>query len=240
MVFPEGPLDIRKTNRDANNPTPLFVVLRVLGCLILFSGLAQATTPEKACLKSLKPLEQKKFSVSELGGVWSLFEQSSQLRPHSVIGIQLDSKVNQLLVGLKYLCETLNGIPLNDLAEYLDRNLRIKSEQQFRKELAILGKSKAEVEIWIEFYNFARSHMNRKLDIGSVEETIHKAENYFDRYVEYSKLLTKQSHQKSLEGAQRIIGDIQSFFESDRNLSKAKFEMAQVPYWDFDENHGGS
>ena len=204
------------------------------------SGQALGAPQEKACLKTLRPLEQKKFSVSDLGGVWSLFEQSRQLRPDSTLALQLDHKVSKLLEDLKYLCTTLNGVPLNDLAEYLDRNLRIKSEQQFRKELAILGKSKDEVQIWIEFYNFARTHMDRKLDEQSVQSTIQKASGFFDRYVKFSDDIGQGTKDKTVQDARKIIDDIQSFIQSDLNLSKAEHEMAQVPYWDFDENHGGS
>jgi len=49
-----------------------------------------------ACLNHLRPLEKEKTTVGEMGGMWTLFEQSALLRDRSTPAIQSDSRMNQL------------------------------------------------------------------------------------------------------------------------------------------------
>ncbi|MFQ5482717.1 MAG: hypothetical protein ACE5ER_08155, partial [Nitrospinaceae bacterium] len=195
---------------------------------------------EKACLQKILPLEKKKSAVGEIGGIWTLFEQSPQLRDKSVAALQLDSQMNRVLVAMKYLCETLHGVPLNDLAEYVTNNLQLKSQKEFKAELIILGKTETEIDIWFAFAKFAQAHEKRALNQASVLATIAAAEPFFERYVRFADELGSRPQSQHRETALKFIQDIETFFEKDANLAQASFETAQVPYWDFEENYGGS
>ena len=211
----------------------------VIAVFCLF-GVSSAPAQEKPCLDEIRPLEKTKMEVAQLGGLWGLFERSRPLRPHSMHAIQLDSRINQLLFHLKHLCETLNGIPLNDLARYVTDNLEKKGEKAFREELLVLGKSPAEIDTWIRFAHFAKVQQHRTLDPQSVHETIHRAGPFLEGYSEFSASIRAHPGQSQVARARQMIQDLDTFFEADPNLVRARQEKAQVPYWDFDENHGGS
>ncbi len=201
---------------------------------------SHAAAPEKACKKKILPFQTRISSVSQLGGTWTLFERNRELREHSVKALKLDQKVNELLTFLNYVCESLNGIPFSELATYINRFLETKSEKEVRKEFKIHGKSAEEIDTWFKYTRFFNAHKDRTLDPNSVETTIEKSEKYFDRYVSFSEHLKNSDSEQSLEEAKQIIQDIDAFFEKNEILAQAIFENAQEPFWDIDENYGGS
>ena len=83
--------------------------------------------------------------------------------------IDLDRKINSIIFHLKYLCDTLNGIPMNEVARYVRDGIEKKGENGFRKELIDLGKPKTEIDIWFKFTRFSLKNKNeikhRTLDI---------------------------------------------------------------------------
>ena len=83
-------------------------------------------------MKQVLLLEKQKDDSLEGDGLWSLFEKSPVLRGHSIQAIKLDGIINETIVNLKYLCETANGVPLNELAVYVSQNIRKKGENEFR------------------------------------------------------------------------------------------------------------
>ena len=127
--------------------------------LLLFLVFPQSSDANKSkipiCHDSIKPLHQKREGVAELDGIWGLFEKNRELQGHSVIAINLDRKVNSVIFHLQYLCDTLNGIPMNEVARYVRDGINKKGEDNFRKELIILGKNETEINIWFEFTDFS-------------------------------------------------------------------------------------
>ncbi len=214
--------------------------------LVTFGTLLIALFPVLAiaklnpCQEQLVPLGKQLDQVMQQGGIWSQFEKYRDLRGQSPTALQLDSKMKRLLFSLQYLCETLDGIPFNDLAEYVDKEIRLKGESRFRKDLDILGKSEAEVEIWLTFREFAVKNQHRKLDESSVTETIKKSRTFFERYEALWNQIKPGSGQSTLDRTRQLSQDLDDFHIRDSNLAQATSENAQVPYWDFDENHGGS
>ncbi len=220
---------------------------KILILFILMTGLIPlnpawlfASTPEKACFKKLLPLEKRLATVGQIGGIWAQFEEIKNLRDKSVIALKLDSKLEKLLFSLRYVCESLNGIPFSDLATYINGFLENRTEQEVRQEFKIHGKSKAEVDLWFKYTYFFNQHKNRKLNPATVQKTIELSHKYFDQYVEFSKRVKQMIPEQSLASAERLIESIDSFLETDLNLAQASFENAQAPYWDIDENYGGS
>ncbi|QPJ63302.1 MAG: hypothetical protein G3M70_16025 [Candidatus Nitronauta litoralis] len=202
--------------------------------------LLKAANQEKECLKNIMPLEKQLLAVTEDGGVWAEFEGRPGLRKESATALKVDSKLEQLLNSLHYLCKAINGIPFSDLATYINGFLENKTEKEVRAEFNKHGKTKSEVDLWFKYTYFFNEHHNRKLDPASIQNTIELSKNYFDRYVTYTNKLKRMTSEASLQEANNLIVDVDSFLESDPNHSKAAFENAQVPYWDIDENYGGS
>jgi len=214
------------------------VSFAILFCLLL-PNLSVAKETD-ACLNHLRPLENKNEMVVEMGGLWTLFEQSPLLRNHSTPAIQSDSRMSQLLELLQYLCTTIHGVPFNDLAVYLFNNLKLKSKQEFKKEHLILGKSESEIDIWLAFFDVAIQTQNRQLELSSIESAISKAKPLFKRYKALALEISEHpdaAHLEYLEAFNRKITDLKS---SDNYLKQAINELAQVPFWDIDENYGGS
>ena len=209
--------------------------------LLSFSTLAGAAQEDtKSCLEQVKKLTIKKEVVADKGGIWTSISQSPKLRAHAAKGIQLDSKINLVLSTLQYLCETIDGVPLNDLAIYLKENLAIKSKKDFRAELIILGKNHPVIDIWWKFHETSLKNENRQLDFNKIKNSIIKANPIFDKLIALQLNIEKTPDQSDIMATESIIKNIDEFLSSDEMMSQAIMEDAQVPYWDIDESAGGS
>ena len=101
--------------------------------------------PISKCHSQINPLHQERDKVSQLDGIWGLFEKNSVLQGNSVLAINIDRKINSIIFHLQYLCDTLNGIPMNEVARYVRDGIEEKGENRFRKELIDLGKPRSEI-----------------------------------------------------------------------------------------------
>jgi len=217
--------------------------LKITSLAILFFLLLPNSAVSReadACLGSLQSLEKETVIVGELGGMWTLFEQSKQLRDHSSHAIQTDSRMNELLELLQYLCATIDGVPFNDLAMFLAESLKMESKQDFKKQQIILGKSEAEIDIWLTFFEVSLQIQNRRLEISSIEKSIRKANPLFKEYRALALQISKNSNEAHLENVEILNDKILDLKSSDNYLKQAIHELAQVPFWDIDENYGGS
>ena len=172
--------------------------------------------------------------------MWSLFERSKILQPESPTGLQLDARIQNLVWLLDYLCQTIEGVPLNDLATYVTQNLQEKSEQQFREELIILGKANAEIDIWFRFANFSLDHQTRKLDSKTIHLSILKAQPLVSQYKVLAKELGRNPDKEFMRRVENLTRAIEQLESSDSYLAQAVHETSQVPHWDIDESAGGS
>lgn len=191
-------------------------------------------------MSPLQVLENETRVVGDLGGMWSLFEQSEQLRDHSTQAIQSDSKMNQLLGLLHYLCATIDGVPFNDLAIFLSESLKLQSKKDFKKDQLLLGKPEAEIDIWLAFYDVSLQTQNRRLEISSVKKSIRKANPLFKEYKALALQIRDAPNAVHLKNIKILNRKILNLKSSDSYLKLAMHELAQVPYWDIDENYGGS
>ena len=101
---------------------------------------------------------EKKNTVIAIGGLWRIFEQVPELRKWSVDAIQLDSRINKIFFALDHLCETQEGIPLNDLATYISRSVTKMGKSNFKNELMLLGKTPQEIDSWFQFFHYSKNH----------------------------------------------------------------------------------
>ncbi len=172
--------------------------------------------------------------------MWGLFERYKELREESSKAIQLDSKIQQLVWLLNYLCETVEGVPLNDLAVYLTENLKEKSKPQFKKELIILGKSEAEIDIWFTFSDISLKNQIRKLNVETLYNSIQKALPLMRQYKRLAEEIEQSPNTKQVERVGTLYREIEQLESSDSYLVQALLETSQVPHWDIDESTGGS
>jgi hypothetical protein len=196
---------------------------------------------EKECLNEIQLLIKHKEKAQYNGGFWSLFEKSKELSAQSVIGLNIDKEINQLISHLTHLCKTLDGIPLNDLAMIIRDDLKLMNEEEYRKQLTILGKPDKEIDIWFKFYSFSLKHEHRILNYPSVKETLNLSKKLVSSYVKlYLDNESKLNSDDFKTQVESLLDQISSITKSNKNIVQAENELAQIPYWDIQESVGGS
>ena len=217
--------------------------LAFLLCVCLFTlatAPAWSQTPTQKCRSELSPLKKAKNSIIGEGGMWAVFENQKILRGESTKAIQLDSKVQQLVWLLDYLCETIEGVPLNELATYLANNLKEKSKPQFKNELIVLGKTESEIDLWFDFSDISLKNKTRKLNIKTVYNSIQLSLPLVLKYKTLAEEAEQSPNKNQIKTAENLYREIDQLESSDPNLTQALFETSQVPHWDIDESTGGS
>jgi hypothetical protein len=222
---------------------PIKSVLFLFLCahfVIIFAGTARGQTSVQKCGDQLSPLTKIKEAIIGDGGMWGIFERHKALRNQSNKAIQLDSKVQQLVWLLDYLCTTTDGVPLNELATYLNENLKEKSKPLFKKELMVLGKSEAEIDLWFVFSEIALKNKNRKLNIETIYTSIQKAHPLLQKYKTLAEEVDQSPNEQQIENVDTLYQEIEQLESTDSYLAQALHETSQVPHWDIDESTGGS
>ncbi len=195
----------------------------------------------KSCQKTTKSLKSKREIVAQNGGVWARFESVGALRDQSLTALRLDSRINSLLVTLDYICETLNGVPLNELAIFVNRSISRLGMEGFKKHQVSLGKTPTEVNIWIQFAQYAKAIENRALDKVSVSQTFQRAEEIVDQYLNLWEILSAVNDVSlALKDTTGLLARTDKFFIDDPTAARVRLELSKVPFWDVDENYGGS
>ena len=57
------------------------------------------------CKEGLKELQGSQGVIQSKGGIWGYLEKSSALRDKSILGLQIDGKLQRLIVSFESLCE---------------------------------------------------------------------------------------------------------------------------------------
>jgi len=216
----------------------LFLIL----FLLTISNITLANqNPISICHSNITPLNQERDKVSQMDGVWGLFEKNRELQGNSVAAINLDRKVNSIIFHLKYLCDTLNGIPMNEVARYVRDGIEKKGERGFRKELINLGKPETEIDIWFEFTRFSLKNKERSLDLNSIVDSIKSAFPFIYSYVSIAKKIDDKKFDNSIiKNVKKLSSDIDNFFLIDKFMNQALTENSNIPYVDINESSGGS
>lgn len=213
---------------------PLSLLIQVIVSVLLLFGSAQAGSD--ACDDLTHPLHTKVNNVKDRGGMWDRYEKSRQLTKHSALALKVDSKVVALMFTLNYLCDTRNGIPYNDVAEYIVPQVKEIGEEGFIKKHVDLGHSMKDVTDWVNYGRFSVKHLNRKLDMGQIGKTVEQIKVRVDRYVQLYKKI--QAPDAVIADTKALIADIEKLQKTDPYLKQADFENGQVPYSSILSNSG--
>jgi hypothetical protein len=86
----------------------------------IFLTLTPATHAAEICVDGLKELQSSQGVIQDKGGIWGYLEKSTNLRDNSILGLQIDGKLQRLIVSFESLCEEgktptpkLHGLILN-------------------------------------------------------------------------------------------------------------------------------
>ena len=193
------------------------------------------------CLNLVKPLDQKRKEVEFAGGVWGIFAKSSALDSHSKDAVKLDSNINKLIETLVYLCKTRSGVPFNELASFVTRKISEMGEEPFKREQIFLGKPEKYVEDWLDYSKIAQANKKRFLDPEKITISIQGAGVFINRYWKlFNDFRNKDNINPILPATIALNKEIDEFMTTDPYTALAMFEDSQIPFWDIDENYGGS
>ena len=193
------------------------------------------------CHKQIIHLKDLRDEVAELDGVWGLFQKRPELQGNSALSINLDRSVNSIIFHLEFLCDTIDGIPFDELSDYISVNLAEKGAEKFKQELIILGKNEGQIKVWFEFSKFAVANRYRALDLEKISHSILLSHPLIKSYLELAKKIDeKEGIESVIQETKSLKDQIENFFKTDAYMSQAINENAQIPYADWDENYGGS
>ena len=210
--------------------------------IVAFKGISYGNNEDiSQCHAQIKPLHLQRERVAQLDGMWGLFEKNRELQNNSVAAINLDRKVNSIIFHLEYLCDTLNGIPMNEVARYVRDGINEYGEDNFRKELIILGKNEAEIKIWFEFTDFSLKNEERSLNLNTIFQSIKSSAPFITSYISLAKKINRREIDDSIvKNVSELSRKIELFFETDDYMNQALTENKNIPYVDINESTGGS
>ena len=218
----------------------IFSITLVL--IVAFKGISYGNNEDiSQCHAQIKPLHLQRERVAQLDGMWGLFEKNRELQNNSVAAINLDRKVNSIIFHLEYLCETLNGIPMNEVARYVRDGIKEYGEDNFRKELIILGKNEAEIKIWFEFTDFSLKNEERSLNLNTIFQSITNSAPFINLYAALAQKINRREIDDSIvKNVSELSSKIELLFETDSYMNQALTENKNIPYVDINESTGGS
>ena len=218
----------------------IFSITLVL--IVAFKGISYGNNEDiSQCHAQIKPLHLQRERVAQLDGMWGLFEKNRELQNNSVAAINLDRKVNSIIFHLEYLCDTLNGIPMNEVARYVRDGINENGKDNFRKELIILGKNEAEIKIWFEFTDFSLKNEERSLNLNTIFQSITNSAPFINLYAALAQKINRREIDDSIvKNVSELSSKIELLFETDSYMNQALTENKNIPYVDINESTGGS
>jgi hypothetical protein len=83
----------------------IFVICMIYILLSFFLIQTPNTFAADICKGGLKELVSSQGVIQGKGGIWGYLEQSSALKEKSIMGLQIDGKLQRLIVSFENLCE---------------------------------------------------------------------------------------------------------------------------------------
>jgi len=223
----------------------IFLIIQIVVIAPLHLGPAQADN-SKACYDLFRPLEKQAQKIKDRGGIWELFENGASLRKHSIVGLHVDSKITSLIDTLNYLCESQDGLPINEVANYLVSMMKKEGREGFIKYYLSLSHSIEEIEVWAEYAEYFEANRKRKLDFNQTKNTLTKAQKFFERYttlaqnidstndkelrIKALRLLVPLQVEGIAEEGKVLTEDIKQFIAMDPLLKQANLENSEIPF----------
>ena len=195
------------------------------------------TTDVVSCLDRLESLDLRRTLVQKFGGMWGAFERNVDSKPYSFYGMQLDSNVNKMVFSLRYLCQTSEGVPLNNVAIEFKKLMQDHGREEAIKILLSRGEHPEDIEVFLNYEEFARKIRERKIDFKVISPRLDQAERLIDLYEELSnKSIDEQSTDTFLSNSVTLLKVMNKFLQTDQMMVMALNEDGLVPYHHVDQD----
>jgi len=194
-------------------------------------------TDKTSCLGQLNSLDRRRTVVQKAGGMWSAFERNIGTKPYSFNGMQLDSNTNKMVFGLRYLCQTAEGVPLNNVAIEFEKLIKDHGSKETKKILISRGEHLQDIEKFLNYADVAHKLNDRKIDFNLISPLFGRAEILIELYEEISKrTINEKSIDAFLSDSVTLLKVMTNFIHLDQVMSMALNEDAQVPYRHIDQD----
>jgi hypothetical protein len=195
------------------------------------------TTDVVSCLDRLESLDLRRTLVQKFGGMWGAFERNVGSKPYSFYGMQLDSNVNKMVFSLRYLCQTSEGVPLNNVAIEFKKLMQDHGREEAVKILLSRGEHPEDIKVFLNYEEFARKIRERKIDFKVINPRLDQAELLIDLYEELSnKSIDEQSTDTFLSSSVTLLKVMNEFLQTDQMMVMALNEDGLVPYHHIDQD----
>ena len=195
------------------------------------------TTDVVSCLDRLESLDLRRTLVQKFGGMWGAFERNVGSKPYSFYGMQLDSNVNKMVFSLRYLCQTSEGVPLNNVAIEFKKLMQDHGREEAVKILLSRGEHPEDIEVFLNYEEFARKIRERKIDFKVINPRLDQAELLIDLYEELSnKSIDEQSTDTFLSNSVTLLKVMNELLQKDQMMVMALNEDGLVPYHHIDQD----
>lgn len=184
----------------------------------------------EACYSMFRPLENSALKIKGPGGTWQLFEKRKIFRKHAIVGLHADSKITALIFTINYLCESQEGIPMNEVAGQVVPTMAEKGLEGFIEYYLVLAHELEEIKGWAKYAEYFKANHKRILSFGKTKTTIENARQYFDRYQALATKLKKTNDvERVAKEGKDLIEDIIQFNTVDPLLKQANSENSKIP-----------
>ena len=190
-----------------------------------------AVTDQVSCLTRVGSMDLKRTAVQKAGGMWHAFERNTDSKLYSSKGMQLDSMTNQMVHGLKHLCQTARGVPITDLARKISKKVDTYGWDETRRILLGRGEHPEDIDIMLEYAETAKNEITRKVDFSAIGKLIARVEPLIDLYEYLSRRsVDAQTIDAFLSDAVTLLRVTREFADHDPLMTLALKEDSQVPY----------
>ena len=130
---------------------------------------------------------------------------------------------------------------MNEVARYVRDGINEYGEDNFRKELIILGKNEAEIKIWFEFTDFSLKNEKRSLNLNTIFQSITNSAPFINLYAALAQKINRREIDDSIvKNVSELSSKIELLFKTDSYMNQALTENKNIPYVDINESTGGS
>ena len=194
-------------------------------------------TDKASCLDQLNLLDRRRTVVQKAGGMWSAFERNVGTKPYSFNGMQLDSNTNKMIFGLRYLCQTAEGVPLNNVAIEFKKLIKDHGSKETKEILISRGEHLQDIEKFLNYTEIAHKLNDREIDFNLISPLFGRAEILLELYEEISKrIINEKSIDVFLSDSVTLLKVMTDLIHLDQVMSMALNEDAQVPYRHIDQD----